>query len=84
MSNHEAIQDVNVQLDADLQHQATELFAEMGLSLSAACAIFVRQSLLEGGMPFNYRVYGSVPPGDARPACPRDSADSSHGYATYC
>lgn len=45
---------VQLSLDGDLAHQADELFREMGLSLSAACEIFVRQSLLEGGMPFDY------------------------------
>lgn len=57
----EDVQDVRVHLEPELRHQADELFSEMGLSLSMACTIFVRQSLLEGGMPFDYMVFGSQP-----------------------
>ena len=35
--------------------QADELFAELGMNLSTAFNIFVRQSLREGGIPFEIR-----------------------------
>ena len=39
-------------MDADLKAQADALFAELGMNLSTAFNIFVRQSLREGGIPF--------------------------------
>lgn len=54
MRNSTVTEDVRLTLDSELKHQADELFAEMGLSFSAACEIFVRQSLLEGCIPFDF------------------------------
>ena len=42
-------------MDADLKAQADALFAELGMNLSTAFNIFVRQSLREGGIPFEVR-----------------------------
>ena len=38
-------------MDADLKAQADALFSELGMNLSTAFNIFVRQSLREGGIP---------------------------------
>ena len=43
---------ISIRMDADLKAQADALFAELGMHLSTACNIFVRQSLREGGIPF--------------------------------
>ena len=39
-------------LDADIRDSAQSLFAEMGLDLSTAVNIFLRQSLYEHAIPF--------------------------------
>lgn len=44
---------ISIRMDAELKSQADELFAELGMNLSTAFNIFVRQSLREGGIPFN-------------------------------
>ena len=44
---------VTFRMDSDLKRQADSLFAELGMSLSTAFNIFVRQSLRDGGIPFD-------------------------------
>ena len=44
---------ISIRMDADLKSQADELFAELGMNISTAFNIFVRQSLREGGLPFD-------------------------------
>lgn len=44
---------ISIRMDADLKTQADALFAELGMNLSTAFNIFVRQSLREGGIPFD-------------------------------
>ena len=39
-------------MDADLKAAAEALYSELGMNLSTAFNIFVRQSLREGGIPF--------------------------------
>ena len=46
---------VSIRMDSDLKAQADALFAELGMNLSTAFNIFVRQSLREGGIPFEIR-----------------------------
>ena len=43
---------INIRMDPELKAQADALFGELGISLSPAFNIFVRQSLREGGIPF--------------------------------
>ena len=43
---------ISIRMDADLKAQADAFFAELGMNLSTAFNIFVRQSLREGGIPF--------------------------------
>jgi DNA-damage-inducible protein J len=40
-------------MDADLKAEADALFSELGMNLSTAFNIFVRQSLREGRIPFS-------------------------------
>ena len=40
-------------MDAELKSQADALFAELGMNISTAFNIFVRQSIREGGLPFD-------------------------------
>ncbi len=43
---------LTIPIDADLKAQAKSLFEELGLNLSTACNIFIRQSVREGRIPF--------------------------------
>lgn len=47
---------VSIRIDADLKARAEALYDELGMSLSTAFNIFVRQSLREGGLPFQVKV----------------------------
>lgn len=44
---------ISIRMDANLKAQADALFAELGMNLSTAFNIFVRQSLREGRIPFD-------------------------------
>ena len=43
---------ISIRMDADLKMRADALFNELGMNLTTAFHIFVRQSLREGGIPF--------------------------------
>ena len=43
---------ISIRMDSELKEQADELFSELGMNLSTAFNIFVRQSLREGKIPF--------------------------------
>ena len=43
---------ISIRMDADLKSAAEALFEELGMNLSTAFNIFVRQSLREGCIPF--------------------------------
>lgn len=47
---------ISIRMDADLKARADALFAELGMNLSTAFNIFVRQSLREGGIPFEVKL----------------------------
>ena len=43
---------ISIRMDSDLKAQAESLFGELGMNLTTAFNIFVRQSLREGRIPF--------------------------------
>ena len=43
---------IRIRMDSDLKAQADALFNELGMNISTAISIFVRQSLREGKIPF--------------------------------
>ena len=43
---------ISIRMDSDLKTQAELLFNELGMNLTTAFNIFVRQSLREGRIPF--------------------------------
>ena len=43
---------ISIRMDSDLKAAAEELYEELGMNLSTAFNIFVRQSLRERGIPF--------------------------------
>lgn len=47
---------LSLRMDADLKAQADALFNELGMSLTTAINIFVRQSLRQGGIPFEVKL----------------------------
>ncbi len=48
-----ATTNISIRMDSELKEQADALFDELGMSISTAFNIFVRQSLREGRIPFN-------------------------------
>ena len=47
------ISNVSFRIDTDVKNQAERLFAELGLNMTTAFNIFLRQSIREGAIPFN-------------------------------
>lgn len=47
---------ISIRMDAALKAQADALFNELGMNLSTAFNIFVRQALREGGIPFTIKL----------------------------
>ena len=43
---------ISIRMDSDIKAQAEALFNELGMNLTTAFNIFVRQSLREGRIPF--------------------------------
>lgn len=43
---------ISIRMDAELKSRADALFADLGMNISTAFNIFVRQSLREGRIPF--------------------------------
>ncbi|MCI6664817.1 type II toxin-antitoxin system RelB/DinJ family antitoxin [Oliverpabstia intestinalis] len=42
-----------VRIDENLKKQATELFSQLGIDMSSAMNIFLRQCVMRGGLPFD-------------------------------
>ena len=45
-----------VRIDKDLKKQASELFSQLGLDMSSAMNMFLRQCVMRGGIPFEVAV----------------------------
>ncbi|WP_019133845.1 type II toxin-antitoxin system RelB/DinJ family antitoxin [Kallipyga massiliensis] len=41
-----------IRIDANVKKQATELFGQLGLDMSGAVNIFLKQCIIRGGLPF--------------------------------
>ena len=46
---------VTMRMEKDLKEQADALFADMGLSLNAACRMFIKRAVQEQRIPFEVR-----------------------------
>lgn len=44
---------ISIRMDKDLKEQADKVFNEMGMNLSTAFNIFVRQTIRQGKIPFD-------------------------------
>lgn len=53
------VTNLNIKIDRDLKAEADRLFNEMGMNLTTAVNVFVRQAVLERAIPF--RINRSVP-----------------------
>ena len=51
-----ATTNISIRMDSDLKARADSLFDELGMNLSTAFNIFVRQSLRDGKIPFEISV----------------------------
>jgi len=47
---------VSFRIDTDVKNQADRLFSELGLNMTTAFNIFLRQAIREGSLPFNVTV----------------------------
>lgn len=43
---------VQIRIDENLKKQATELFSQLGIDMSSAINIFLKQCVMRGGLPF--------------------------------
>ncbi|GHU76073.1 hypothetical protein FACS1894188_08040 [Clostridia bacterium] len=46
------VTNLNIKIDRDLKAQADKLFNDMGMTLTTAVNVFVRQAVLEKAIPF--------------------------------
>ena len=47
---------VSIRIDEDVKKASEELFGDLGLTLSSAVNVFLRQALRHGGLPFDVKV----------------------------
>ena len=43
---------VNIRIDDELKNQADNIFEELGLNMTTAFTMFLRQTIRQGGIPF--------------------------------
>lgn len=48
---------MNIRVDSEIKDTAKEIFAELGLDLTTAVNIFLRQSIREHGIPFELKLH---------------------------
>ncbi|MGF0033873.1 type II toxin-antitoxin system RelB/DinJ family antitoxin [Bariatricus sp. SGI.154] len=46
---------INIRIDPETKSSAEELFASFGITITDAINIFLRKSLMEGGLPFEVK-----------------------------
>lgn len=52
---------LNIRIDDDLKKQAENMFAELGMNMSTAMTVFLKQAVRYGGIPFDLRISECVP-----------------------
>lgn len=48
-------ENINVRIDPAIKMQAEQLYAQFGITISDAINIFLRKSIMEGGLPFDMK-----------------------------
>lgn len=43
---------VSIRVDSEVKEQAEKLFSDLGMNMSTAFNVFIRQAIREGGLPF--------------------------------
>ena len=51
-----ATTNLNIRIDADLKKQAEQIFNELGINMSTALTVFLRQTIRSNGIPFDLRL----------------------------
>jgi len=51
-----ATTNLNIRIDAELKKKAEEIFNELGLNMSTALTVFLRQTVRSNGIPFELRL----------------------------
>lgn len=51
-----ATTNLNVRVDEDLKKKAEEIFNELGLTMSSALTVFLRQTVRSNGIPFDMKL----------------------------
>ncbi len=51
-----ATTNLNIRIDEDLKKSAEQIFSELGLTMSAALTVFLRQTVRYNGIPFEMRL----------------------------
>lgn len=47
---------VNILMDSEVKKQAEEIFSELGINMTTAINIFLKQSIREHGLPFELKL----------------------------
>ena len=47
---------ISIRMDTKLKKQAEQLFSELGMNMTTAFNVFVRQSVRQGGIPFEIKL----------------------------
>lgn len=55
---------INFRIDDDVKTEAEELFARIGMNMSTAITVFIRQAIAEDGIPF--RIHAERRDADSR------------------
>ena len=63
---------MNIKIDRELKAQADKLFNDMGMNLTTAVNVFVRQAVLERAIPF--RIYRDAEATETRIGIPQRQA----------
>ena len=51
-----ATTNLNIRIDSELKSQAEQIFHELGLNMSTALTVFLRQTVRSNGIPFELRL----------------------------
>ncbi len=70
----------SITIDADVKAKAQELFADLGLDLSTAINIFLRQSIRENGLPFTVQRPAPGPEAEAPTETPLKLAEDYKSF----
>ena len=62
-----SVSNINIRIDAEIKAKAQDIFASLGLDMTTAINIFLRQVILQHGLPF--AVTGDPPKKTPQPGC---------------